>query len=185
MQHRSWCLIGALIIASSSCGGTGSEPSGPRHVFVTSAAFAGNLGGLSGADAKCTAAAAAAGLGGSFVAWLSDATTSAKDRVTGPGPWLRVGTTSVVFADRASLITTGPLMPVIVTEAGVAATGGFAWTGTKTDGTKATGDNCNNWSAGGTGAMTGSITSTSQWTESGLFNNCSPSTMNRLYCFQV
>jgi hypothetical protein len=182
MRHRSWSLTVALIVACSSCDGT--EPSGPKRVFVTSTGFAGNLNGLAGADAKCTATAAAAGLGGSFVAWLSDATTNAKDRVTGTGPWLRVGTTSVIFPDRASLIT-GPLVPVIVTEAGLAATGGSAWTGTKTDGTKATGDNCNNWSSGGTAAMTGSVASTSGWTESGQFNNCLPTTTNRLYCFQV
>jgi hypothetical protein len=184
MRHRSSYLTVALILACSSCDGE-TEPSGPRRVFVTTAAFAGNLGGLAGADAKCTAAAASAGLGGSFVAWLSDATTNAKDHVTGAGPWLRVGTTTVVFPDRASLTTTGPAIPINVTEAGVAATGGTVWTGTKTDGTKAAGDNCNNWSAGGTGAMTGSITSTSAWTESGQFNNCLQSTMNRLYCFQV
>jgi hypothetical protein len=184
MRHRSSYLTVALIIACSSCGDGGTEPSGPKRVFVTSAPFAGNLGGLAGADAKCNAAAATASLGGSFVAWLSDATTSAKDRVTGAGPWHRVGTTTVVFANRASL-TTGPVVPITVTEAGLAATAGSVWTGTKTDGTKAPGDNCNNWSAGGTGAMIGSFTSTSQWTESGQFNNCLQSTVNRLYCFEI
>lgn len=46
-----------------------------------------NLGGVGGADAICAAEAAAAGLEGTFLAWLSDATHSPKDRPpqsTGP-----------------------------------------------------------------------------------------------------
>jgi len=42
-----------------------------RKVFVTSGAFTGNLGGLDGADARCQSAADKAGLGGSYLAWLS------------------------------------------------------------------------------------------------------------------
>ena len=47
--------------------------------FVTSQSWAGGaLGGLAGADAKCNAAAVAAGLGGTYVAWLSDSQNDAR-----------------------------------------------------------------------------------------------------------
>jgi hypothetical protein len=64
--------------------------------FLTSTgsgAMGGNLGGLEGADAKCSMLATAAGAGGKkWVAWLSVGAgpngmpVHAKDRV-GPGPW--------------------------------------------------------------------------------------------------
>jgi hypothetical protein len=44
----------------------------PKKVFVTSQTYSGNLGGLAGADAKCQQLANAAGLTGTFKAWLSD-----------------------------------------------------------------------------------------------------------------
>ena len=42
-------------------------------MFVTSAEYTGNLGGLDGADAKCQAHATNAGFVGTFYAWLSTA----------------------------------------------------------------------------------------------------------------
>ena len=50
-------------------------------VFVTKAAFQGNLGGLTGADERCEAAARRAGLPGHFRAWLSTADQPAGARV--------------------------------------------------------------------------------------------------------
>ncbi len=43
-----------------------------RTVFVTSTEVTGNMGGLDGADATCQSLAEAAGLSGTFKAWLSD-----------------------------------------------------------------------------------------------------------------
>ena len=51
------------------------------RVFVTSATYNGNLGGLSGADAKCQESANAAKLGGIWKAWLSDQRTYSVDRL--------------------------------------------------------------------------------------------------------
>src|SRR5215212_6677746 len=45
---------------------------GPCSVFLSSITYDGNLGGLSGADAKCQGLAAVAGLPGIYKAWLSD-----------------------------------------------------------------------------------------------------------------
>lgn len=44
----------------------------PKKVFITSQTYSGNLGGLEGADQKCQQLANAAGLTGTFKAWLSD-----------------------------------------------------------------------------------------------------------------
>lgn len=52
-----------------------------NRVFVTQSTFKGNLGGLTGADQKCQAAASNAGLSGTFKAWLSDTQTSASSRL--------------------------------------------------------------------------------------------------------
>lgn len=48
----------------------GGECITARRVFVTSAAYTGNLGGLEGADARCQAHADAAGLDGVFLAYV-------------------------------------------------------------------------------------------------------------------
>ena len=61
---------------STFCSGNNSCQQGkcgsfPRTIFTTSKTFNGNLGGLAGADAKCREAASAAGLKGTFKAWLA------------------------------------------------------------------------------------------------------------------
>jgi len=47
-----------------------------KTVFVTSAAITSNFGGIAAADALCAQEAAAAGLAGTYYAWLSDKTNS-------------------------------------------------------------------------------------------------------------
>jgi hypothetical protein len=56
-----------------------------KNVFITAAAYSGNLGGLAGADAKCQAHANNAGLTGIYKAWLSDATGSPSTRFSQTG----------------------------------------------------------------------------------------------------
>lgn len=70
----------------------------PKRVFVSSAKYGGNLGGGTGADAKCQAAADAAGLGGTFAAFVATEGEDPIDRV-GSGPWYS--------ADRSTLLFTG------------------------------------------------------------------------------
>lgn len=53
-----------------------------KIIFLTSAYYTGNLGGLAGADEKCQTAATSAGLPGTYKAWLSNSSTSAADRWT-------------------------------------------------------------------------------------------------------
>jgi hypothetical protein len=82
------------------------RPAGKR-VFLTRAKFDGNLGGLTGADAKCAAAATGAGLNGSWQAWLSTTTVNAIDRLADVGPWVDLqGAT--MFPSKTALIDDGP-----------------------------------------------------------------------------
>lgn len=53
-----------------------------RRVFVTNAIRPGNVGGVAGADAICGAEASAAGLSGTYLAWISSSTTSPAVRMT-------------------------------------------------------------------------------------------------------
>src|SRR3989344_7858176 len=47
-----------------------------KYVFLTSTIYDGNLGGISGADAKCQARANTFNLGGTWKAWISDSNTN-------------------------------------------------------------------------------------------------------------
>jgi hypothetical protein len=53
-----------------------------RFAFVSGTKFTGALGGLIGADQQCAALAGAAGLSGTYRAWLSDDTGSPATRFT-------------------------------------------------------------------------------------------------------
>ena len=44
---------------------------GSKTVFITSQVFSGDLGGIAGADATCNALASAAGLAGTYKAWIA------------------------------------------------------------------------------------------------------------------
>jgi hypothetical protein len=82
-DDSSFCLNGSC--APSGCATDAHCSTGqcinnicrlPKVVFLSSAKYNGNLGGISGADTKCQGLAIAAGFSGTYKAWLSDATTS-------------------------------------------------------------------------------------------------------------
>lgn len=70
------CVIGDYLIMTA--GGfdceTGPPPATPgaKQVFVTASTYNGDLNGRTGADSKCAARATAAGLSGTFKAWIAD-----------------------------------------------------------------------------------------------------------------
>ena len=113
-------------------------PTGPfSYFFLTDTAWmGGDLGGLSGADAKCQAQASSAGLAGTYKAWLSGATTSAYDRLThNAGPYVLVDGTKV--ADDWADFTDGSFdNPLNKTAAGstVVSAGTYVWTGSTSAG---------------------------------------------------
>jgi hypothetical protein len=174
---------GSVLAFLGVLGCSSSETS--QRLFTTASEFDGNLGGLAGADQKCNQAAAAANLGGTWRAWLSDSTTNAIDRIEGAGPWARLDG-MVVFNNRANL-TTLPLVPLQVNENGANIGDGLAWTGTTTAGT-ASPQRCNEWTSADPGVQgdTGQTQYTdAQWTE-GQTRLCGgPGAFQwRLFCFE-
>lgn len=121
--------------------GTGSD-SAPevKHIFTTATLYqrdlkttAGTATGLEGADALCGLAASAAGLGGIWKAWISDATTDAIDRIQDVGA-LHLLDGTKVFNNWHNLATV-PLAPINVDENGNKLTG-CVWTNTSVGGRK-------------------------------------------------
>jgi Protein of unknown function (DUF1554) len=166
-------------------------------VFVTSARYSGNLGGLAGADAKCQERAAAAGLSGTFKAWLSDTTGSPSTRfVASNDPYVLVDGT--VIADNYTELTSGTLKHAInKTETGGAAPvepiagRPVVWTGTNEAGRLQWWEHtCTNWTSSDNdhhdhtnSAILGNTTfTTSHWTFSTGGAPCDHE--NALYCFE-
>jgi hypothetical protein len=117
-----------------------------RYVFVTASARDGILGGLSGADSKCQTEATNAGLTGTYKAWLSDATTSAANRLEHFTGQYKLVDGSVV-ATSWNQFTDGILDHAInKTAANGSISSGNVWTGSNANGTTATmRNNCDNW----------------------------------------
>lgn len=117
-------------------------------VFVSSKIFNGNLGGLSGADAKCTSLALAAGLGGR-AAWraiLSDSTVGARDRILIRGP-VRNTRFETVSLSTGLFNKTGALAkPIQYSETGASPPDNTnnVWTGSELDGSSDD-DHCSDW----------------------------------------
>lgn len=164
-----------------------------KKVFVSSALYTGDLGGLDGADAKCQALASAANLGGTYRAWLSDTTGSPSTRFTqSTVPYVLVDGTKI--ADNWADLTDGNLAATISkTETGGAAPQGSVgcppgnptvWSATTASGTLASaGLTCSNWSSTNGGSYWGRTTATDSsftaWCSGGICSWTAP-----IYCFQ-
>lgn len=153
LRPRSPALLALFVLACSSPGThTAPVDAGANHAraFATSTGYAGNLlaegnasTGPLAADKLCQQAATAAGLPGTFKAWLSDATTDAVDRIQDvPGGWYSVpmfvsgvdgGTEYPIAAGKAALVANGGIN--MLDEHGNVRPG-CAWTGTLPNGTK-------------------------------------------------
>ena len=158
----------------------------PRLVFVTSGASNGSIGGLTGADTRCSGAAG--GLGGpEWQAWLSDDTGSPSTRMnTAYKGWYQL-VDGTPIAHGWEDLTDGTLEAAInLTESGTVPPNNLsAWTNTNPDGTVAdVANDCMNWTSGSDAlsAIRGSATSAmATWTSSGTALCVSG---YRLYCFQ-
>jgi len=106
--------------------------------FVSESGGGGNLStrsgangqtGLAAADAVCQSEAAEHGIWGAqfFRAWLSDSTTSAIDRITGNGPWVRLD--GVEIAASKSDLTGALIAPLNVSSTGFYFGNDATWTG--------------------------------------------------------
>jgi hypothetical protein len=95
----------------------------------------GTLGGFVPADAACQAEADAAGLPGTYVAWLSTSTTNAIDRLAGSRGWVRAD--GAPFVDAIADLAAGRLFypPSIDVNGAQLPTTTAVFTGTLPDGT--------------------------------------------------
>jgi hypothetical protein len=163
----------------------------PNLAFVSSMKIApGSLGGLAGADALCNQLAVAGGLEGTYVAWLSSTSASARSRLeaTNPRGWVRPD--GKPFADTTDDIAHGRIWyPLRITDTmlDLASTGLDSEltvaTGTGPDGLLTTGKDCVDFtsSTGVTfaGAADGGVFT---WTEDSMLACTMPA---RIYCFGV
>jgi hypothetical protein len=154
-------------------------------MFLTSTGIIGDFGSLAAGDAFCASKAAAVGLPGTFLAFLSTSTVDARDRFAGSRGWVRVDGEPVI--DRMDDLFGGKLYnPLVLDETGAIADPNVtnAWTGTEGDGSKAP-VTCSDWTnmplgAGRNGRIDGSIP---RVFASGMAT-CA-NFAHRLYCFEA
>jgi hypothetical protein len=170
-------------------------PESRRIIFLTSVSYSAALGGLAGADAHCQALAAAAGLPGVFKAWLSDANTAARDRLTHADvPYQLVDGT--VVASNWKQLASGLMLtnPISVTETGGGAPAQpgavcypTVWTNTDPYGGIQGAGDCTAWtntSDAGQGTLLGASGSTDPTWTAGCFDNGACSFVAPLYCLE-
>jgi len=172
-------LTATVTVGSSSTNWTVTTRSASLNVFATNGVYYGStLGGLSGADADCQAAANAASLSGTYMAIMSDESTNAKDRLTLSYPIVNVYNGLTVATTN---LWSGTLLNGITTLAG-AGGGTYAWTGSDYTGTKKSGSTCSSWT-GGTNGEDGWPGNTTGWIDSGGSKACASSAIF-IYCIQ-
>jgi hypothetical protein len=161
-----------------------------KTVFVTRQAFTGDLGGIAGANAKCQAAASAAGLAGTFKAWLSDGLggSPTANFTRSLGAYALVNG-AIVAKNWSALVgvtssnsSTFLLYPISLDELGGNERGATVWTGTDVMGVGVGGSYCGNWTSTSGGALAGAAgVANEQWTSA---SNPLCSSSSSLYCFE-
>ena len=121
-------------------------------VFATSQMVMANLGGVAPYDAKCNEIASAAGInnatGDGYIAWISDSTSLASARLGSARGWVRRDGRAFADTLTALLVSYRQWNPISLDEYGSPVSYAFAWTGTRSDGTLASGYTCTDWSSG-------------------------------------
>ena len=175
-----------------------------KTVFVTSTTGSGSLGGVTGADAVCQARATAAGLSGTYKAWLSAGTYSSSpaSRFTRSLSQPYVRTDGVQIAANWAALTDGAIdAPINVNEFGATQTSpSMVYSFTMTDGSNGLfgsssedcygGDcHCSGWTSTATqgnpipGSAVAQVSQTNDdWTDYSFGNFCGGS--YGFYCFQ-
>jgi hypothetical protein len=106
-----------------------------KCAFVTSQSHDGNLGGAAGADATCAAAATAAGITGTFAAWLSVSGADANGRIGASTQPYQLLDGTPVAANTTALSGGSLLNPIDRDETGSLVGPVDVWTNTNPDGT--------------------------------------------------
>jgi hypothetical protein len=178
----------SALVADTDTDGDGGGAS--NLVFVTSTEQPpSGLGGLAGADTLCASRASAAGLAGTYVAWLSTSSTDARDRLGTARGWRRVD--GRAFADTAMDVATGAIyFPPRLDETGTdvyvpgAGTPSVA-TGTVAGGTWAGANlDCSGWTGGGDGTY-GTAEAGGGGFSTAYFASNLCSSPARIYCFGI
>lgn len=156
-----------------------------RQVFLTSAVFGAQFGGIEGADAKCQGAAESAGLDGTFRAWISTPTSSPMANfVQYSVPYVRIDGVEIA-ANWLDLIDGELAAPLEVDEWGNVQNNGDCgnvWTNTLRDGTPHDEDACTGWTSLQDAALLGRSDITNYfWTE-GCVQDCLK--QYHLFCVQ-
>ena len=182
----------------------GSEPSpsgcvespGSMKAFVAQLALDGANGGPAAVDEVCSSQALAAGLNGTFVAWLSSSATPAATRVVTGGPWRTYDSAMNLWTRLVALstadLTDGELSsPIDATPFGTSADPSCqVWTGTSPAGQPAPsfgpfGTNCEEWSSAipsATGLAGNCNATDATWTSAGPVS-CASKLF--VYCLQI
>ncbi len=161
-MNKFLTMISAVTLLMAIAGSAYAQ----KTVFVTSAKFKGNLGGLTGADAKCQAQAdgpASIVPSGTYLAWLSDGTDSPDTRFTKSAhPYILPNGTKI--AEDFTDLTDGSLLHSIdIDPTGEPVGLNFFWTGTNADGTSASSSvSCDGWMADPVANFRGMAGGTSQ-----------------------
>lgn len=133
-------------------------PVAVKRLFVTSSLYRSTeLGGLAGADLRCqqvadsATRAGLADLGGArWVAWLSDGSTDAIERLADLGPWYLVDKQTRIFNNRAHVALAPAMLRTGITQdergnpIAITSANSLYWTGTAPGGRKAPG-HCDSW----------------------------------------
>lgn len=175
-------LIGSLITTSTKAKG------GSHKIFMTTASYTGNLGGLAGADAKCAAAATAGGQTGTFVALLSTTSVNARDRYTGASDPI-YNTNNDLIAVNQSDLWDGTLLASTnydeYSNPGPSVGSVSIWSQSLAGGTyglSSNGNNCSDWTNGTSSASLSGLNgkTDSTWIYATTYAWCNQG--NRLHC---
>jgi len=182
--------IALLVIAVGFGVSRTGYPGSTNLMFVSSQPYnGGSFGGVEGGDAACQAAADAAGLPGTYKAWLSTDDVSAVEHLRSFNPdvavWLRPD--GIIFAlTLEGLTTIGPETPPSIDELSedLSETPFFSViTGTNSDGSPLPGFNCGNYTDPDAPFLAGDLRSQSRWTSNFAVANCR--SLYHIYCFGV
>lgn len=160
-----------------------------RKVFISSlGALSANLGGPARADATCNTLAAAAGLTGTYLAWLSDGTNSPDTRFNkSTVPYIRALDSAIIATNYADL-TDGLITNTIVLDENGRNVGfGRVWTHVQNDGkssTEVATGHCNGWTSASSAltAVRGQADIAGLWTLQNFVPFSSP--LHHIYCFE-